>query len=261
MSKTSTPNPTMAVILFVILTIIYAPVKYFLEKPKNPGEKAKSGLLYLGIYVLCLFIGEFVINLSLTNSMCGGNQWSTALLVTLIPWIVIYGAINALLIVFPGWLGPFSNTFGYLIAKFAGINSLMNKIFKPKIEQKDPKPEDKDMINALANIYGNKALVINEITVENFENFWKRMTPLFKSDANNYKMELFNMVRLKTIVSIFVWQILTGIFVTSVSYNYIVNSKCSLSETEMQEKDKKYTEEQEEKAANGDDPKIYTSDE
>ena len=29
----------------------------------------------------------------------------------------------------------------------------------------------------------------------------------------------------------------------------------------MQEKDKKYTEEQEEKAANGDDPKIYTTDE
>jgi type VI protein secretion system component Hcp len=263
-----TPNPTSAVVLFIILTTIYAPVKYYLNKPKSnetDNIEAKSNHLYLGIYILCLTIGEFVINLSLTNSMCGGTQWGTALLVTLIPWIVIFGSINVLLIVFPGWLGPFSNTFGYMIAKFAGINTLINKIFKPKMEQTDASAKDKDMINALANIYGNKSLLINQISVQDFNKFWTTMSPLFKSEVSNnseLKMELFNMVRLKTIVSEYIWLILTGIYVTSVSYNYIINSKCAVSERVMENKDKEYTEKQEEKQANNEEePRVYITGE
>ena len=76
-------------------------------------------------------------------------------------------------------------------------------------------------------------MLINEVTVDNFDKFWTEMKPLFNPDANNYKEDLRDIVRLKELVSTFVWYMLTGGLVTSVGYNYIVNSSCTLSSAEM----------------------------
>ncbi len=248
-----TPNPTLAVVSFIGLTTIYAPIKYFLEAHRH-RDGGIPKIIILSIYVLCLTIIQFVLNLFLTNAMCGGYQWGTSLIVTLIPWIVIFGLINILLVVFPGWLGPFSNTFGYMIALIAGLNKLIYKIFKSKDKASG------NILPTLEEIYGNKSLLINEITTQNFDEFWNRTSNsgLFSNDANIYKSQLFNMIRLKTIVSEYVWLILTGIFVTSVSYNYIVNSKCSFSEKEMKSKVDSYDSEIENDISTNEEPRIYT---
>ena len=47
---------------------------------------------------------------------------------TIIPWVFIFGVINLILIIFPGWLSPFANTFGYLAMKIFGLNDLLNSI-------------------------------------------------------------------------------------------------------------------------------------
>jgi hypothetical protein len=226
-------------------------------------------MIYGGIYISLLIVGEFMINLSLTDAMCGSNQWGTAMIVTMVPWIVIFGILNVLLLVLPGWLTPFSNTFGYGIAKLAGLSGLMNRILKPTILAKDLPKGDKtgmDSIQeALAHIYSDKSLLVNEITQTNFDNFWNNMSALFRDGVKNnskIKQELLDMVRLKDIVAEFVWYALTGFLVTSVGYNYIVNSGCQQSVQEMQKRHDKYEEDEQAKhnaAKNAPAPRVYST--
>ena len=53
---------------------------------------------------------------------------------TLLPWIMIFCLLIILLLVFPGWLIPFSNTFGYGIAKIGGINKIFSEILSKNIK-------------------------------------------------------------------------------------------------------------------------------
>jgi hypothetical protein len=172
--------------------------------------------------------------------MCGSRQWNTALLVTLIPWVVIFGILNVVLMIFPGWLAPFSNTFGYGIARLMGVGDLLDKIFKAKLEA-----SDKVMVEALEHIYSDKSLLINEITTSNFERFWVNMSSLFKPGvATNIdlKQQLNSFIRLKDIVAEYIWYLLTGGLVTSVGYNYVVNAGCSQSLKDMKRRDKHFNE-------------------
>ena len=107
------PNPMFSIILFIILTIGYFIVKYmFLSKDNSSTYLLVALYSYLGINI----ISQLIINISLTNQICGESQWYNAFFITAIPWIVIFGVLSILLKIFPGWLMPFSNTFGYGIA-------------------------------------------------------------------------------------------------------------------------------------------------
>ena len=262
MTDTSPPNPATSMLWFLVLTSVYFPVKFYTHTPTKK-------MIYGGIYILLLIVGEFFINLTLTNAMCGSNQWSTALMVTLIPWVMIFGILNLLLLTLPGWLAPFSNTFGYAIAKLAGLSDLMNEILRPKIVSKDL-PKDSNLIpvqEALAHIYSDKSLLINEITQTNFDKFWENMSAVFKPGVKNndsLKQKLLDMVRLKDIVAEYIWYLLTGFLVTSVGYNYVVNSGCSQSVQEMQKRHDQYEKDEEAKqtAEQSADPKrVYSTNE
>lgn len=231
-----TPNPSSAIIWFFIITSIYFTIKY--NTGNNKNDKSKQNM-YFGIYILLIIIGEYFINLGLTNAMCGTNQWGTAIIVTIIPWVIIFGILKLMLTVFPGWLSPFSNTLGYGVARLSGLNDLMNKLIKPKISD-SATPATKEMQEALAHIYADKSLLINEITIDNFETFWDKMKGIFIANPGELKNKLENMVRLKYIVSEFIWFMLTGILVTSVGYNYTVNIGCQQSVQEMQKRHDEY---------------------
>ena len=231
----NTPNPSFAIIWFIIITTIYFIIKY---KTPNNIIKSKQNM-YFGIYTLLIVIGEYFINLGLTKAMCGTNQWGTATIVTIIPWVIIFGILKIMLIAFPGWLSPFSNTFGYGIARLSGLNNIMNKLIKPKIND-SATPESKEMQEALAHIYADKSLLINEITQENFELFWDKMKGLFTEQQDELKEKLKDMVRLKDIVSEYIWYMLTGTLVTSVGYNYTINIGCKQSVQEMQKRHDEY---------------------
>ena len=262
MTDTSTPNPATSMLWFLVLTSVYFPVKYYTHKPTQK-------MIFGGIYILLLIVGEFFINLTLTDAMCGSNQWGTALMVTMIPWVVIFGILNLLLLTLPGWLTPFSNTFGYAIAKLAGLSNLMNDILRPKIVSKDL-PKGSNLIpvqEALAHIYSDKSLLINEVTQTNFDKFWENMSAVFKPGVKEndvLKRKLLDMVRLKDIVAEYIWYLLTGFLVTSVGYNYVVNSGCTQSVQEMQKRHDQYEKDEETKqaAAQSADPsRVYSTNE
>lgn len=237
------------ILFFVILTIIYAVIKY-----KVTGRQQMIwGLIYLGI----LLTGMFFINLSMTKEMCGSTQPSTAILVTTVPWLMVFGVMALMLIAFPGWLAPFSNTFGYLIAKLAGLDSIADKIIAPDAVTSNTPASTKAAAVALEQIYSDKALLINQLTPSNFEGFWSKMSnaKLFNAGANQYKTALYNLVRMKQIVAEFVWAVLSGGLATSIATSYIQGSACQRSAEEMMKQHNQFEEEQEntEKKA----PRVY----
>tara|TARA_Y100001937_G_scaffold62137_1_gene85263 strand:- start:22 stop:831 length:810 start_codon:yes stop_codon:yes gene_type:complete len=264
-TKSKSPNPTIAMAWFSLITTMYFIVRV-LQPTKIPDKGSKSNQksnLLFGIYLLFLIIGELIINIELTKTMCGVEQPLTAFIVTLIPWVIIFGILNIMLIMFPGWLSPFSNTFGYGVAKLSGISKTMNKIFKAQVaDQSGLSGEMKSVQEALANIYKDKSLLINEITTENFETFWNKMSVLFRPNVKGdtaLKNELFKHVLTKQLTAEYIWYILTGGLVTSASYNFLVNSRCKISTSEQERRAKEYENSQKKKNETKPANKVYTT--
>jgi len=238
MSKISNINPSLAIIWFIITTILYGIFKYFVGLKKTFGEDSDPTNLKLLLYGYLLFtiLSELFINLDLTKKMCISPQFSTAIFITVVPWSLIFTTIMVLLQMFPGWLAPFSNTFGYGLTIIMGIKNLINRIIdvddtpdanNPQTNNSNSK--SKFVKSALQYITTDKGILINEITQENFETFWKNMQPIFRKEAKNddvLKMQLYNLVRVKTITSEVIWYILTGVLIVSISYNNILNTNC-----------------------------------
>lgn len=250
MSDISYKDSLFALIYFIVLTIIY----FFL---KLSATTKKMIMIWTGIYFLGLLVGEFFINVSVSSKLCGNSQYGTAAIITIVPWIIIFGFLNFLLITFPGWLSPFSNTFGYLVTKLLGIGDLFNNILSGKFENEKTTESMKIAAEALEHIYADKSLLINEITQENFDTFWTRMSSsgLFKKNADEFKDRLRYLVKVKDAVAEFIWYVLTGGLVTSVSYNYLVNSDCAKSVDELEEN----ANDSQSKINNNVEQKVYTA--
>ncbi len=215
---------------FFILTLIYTYLEYGAQSDADSSASTKS-YAYKSIYVLLCVVGQYFITVSVTSALCGSPQYYTALLATVFPWIFIFGTLLALLSLFPGWILPFSNTFGYMIASAMGFGKLANKVFtKPQREGMSA-----DLVKALSLIYTDKASLLSNITPSNFEEFWTnsggqngiRDTGL--ENEQLLKKKFRNFVILKHTVGTAVWYLLTGMLVISVSYNYIVNSECAVT--------------------------------
>lgn len=235
MNSPEAPNPSLSMLWFFIITSVYFVIKMNVQ---DPTEKK----VYLGVYILLLIIGQFFINLSLTTALCGKAQWQTALNVTCIPWFLIFGVLNLFLYLFPDWLSPFSNTFGYLIAKLMGLNDFMESILKPQYDTNAPLDSStRVMAEALDHIYNDKSLLINELRnpdtdVDSFFNKLRNLLDPNKVTTANeadLKSKLKYFVNVKHAVSEYVWYLLSGALVTSVTYNYIVTLTCSRSVKDM----------------------------
>jgi hypothetical protein len=230
-------DPSASIIFFLILTLAYSIFKYYTKSPAMMK-------IWTIIYFLVLIVVQFFINVSMTNEICGSTQYGTALRTTLIPWVFIFGSVNLLLYVFPQWLSPFSNTVGYFFAYVTGVNSLFKSILKDR-KTLNLGPKQADMLTAINNVYEDKSLLINSMTLTNLPLWWENMSKggLLKQGANNthYK-DLMGFIKLKTEIAEFMWYALTGILVTSVSYNSIVNSGCSQSVEEMEKRHDEYLE-------------------
>ena len=125
---------------------------------------------------------------------------------------------------------PFSNTFGYAVAKIGGAEKVVRDVLKT-----DTQGSGGDISKAISNIYNDPSIFLNQFNYENEDDFktkWTKSKDLFNVeagvDSQKYK-DFRNMVKLKDLVAQFVWYMLAGILVTSRSYNYIINQPCGLS--------------------------------
>lgn len=260
-SATYIPNPGVSILFFLIITTVLLIIKIFILPSKLDDFKQESSVIKIVfiVYILLLLAGNFLINLSITTELCNGtSQWGTTFLITFIPWIIIFGIINIILIIFPGWLVPFSNTFGYFIITLFGIKDLFNKKIingKNKYGNVDNNIIDTSGIvlaTALQQIYGNESILINEIPrvgnneeerLDSFKDFYETMKKLkiFKDNSDDeIKVQLYKLLIIKDYIAEYVWYILTGILVSSITYNYIVNVGCSFSSLQMSKQYNEY---------------------
>lgn len=239
-------SPTISIGIFIITTIIFYFVKVKiifsdLKKGKSNDNKpgtSKNMMLY-AIYLCIVLCIEFILNYTITKSLCGSPQWMVILKVTLIPWIAIFGSLKLLLMTFPGWLLPFSNTIGYGIVSLFGAGTHINKIFLDNNNNKQ-----KGYLSfILERLYDDKSALINQFTENNYtEKVYNMLKELNKSPASVQDSinELKKLIILKGEISEFIWNLLTGILTTSVSYNYIVKTKCKNTIQKMEERHRQY---------------------
>ena len=229
-------NSSGQIAWFIILSLIYTYMDYAAQTSPNPDSKVRT--TYFTVYLLLSVIGQYFITLGESARLCGTAQFYTSTFAVFFPWTFIFGVMVIMLQLFPAWLAPFSNTFGYLAASMSGLSTVVRKIFKQKIEEGEGFSAGAS--KALAHIYADQSALINQITPSNFDEFWERVKELRTDESNSsndLKKKLRHMVILKDIIAHLIWYALTGALVISVSYNYLVNSNCSTTVAQV-EKDK-----------------------
>lgn len=221
-------------VFFIIVTTLYFVLSYILCKPSRGSKAQTFGLMLAVCYYISVLFGQYLINLMTTYRMCNDHyQYLTAAYITLVPWVLIFGILNLMLLIFPGWLTPFSNTFGYGMTVALGIKKVIRNVFKDPgtVEGQSDKATE-----ALNYIYGNQSLLVNEITMQNFDEFLVSMKTLLKVAADSKEVVILkNLIFLKESVAQYMWFLLTGSLVIVVATNSIINSSCNYSEESLKE--------------------------
>ena len=266
-------SSTVAIGFFLVLFAGYSYYKF-----------TKRGILSAGItflFFIVLLIGEYFINLAMSKDVCGFDQTKTALWATVLPWFLVLGALKAALVVFPGWLSPFSNTFGYIfVSVFTDLKDVFNNILTPQFDlapqpagsgakqtgggggddggghadyqigradyqiggagatessadiPKDDVANKRDIGRALEQIYTDQSILLNELNLDNLDRFWDsfKESRILRASAKVEDLDkIRNFLLMKNIVGEFVWLVLCGLLVVSISYNYILNIGCSFT--------------------------------
>lgn len=170
--------------------------------PEGPGVQQIVSPVIGGLFVAAVLIFEYMITIGMIKTTCGFEQWEFGAMVTFVPWGLIVGTLLAVLMVRPGWLVPFSNTFGYFLASaIFGLSDTFKKLMRPQTSLPDAPPEPSapplepepsappleqaggqaqsatmDVERALQEIYEDESLLINQITPENIDAFIARYT-------------------------------------------------------------------------------------
>jgi hypothetical protein len=232
-------------------------------------KHSKKGVLTGGItflFFLVLITGEYFINLAMSKDICGFDQEKTALIATVLPWFLVLGVLKAALIVFPGWLTPFSNTFGYMfVSVVTDLKEVFNNILTPQFDlapasQKaadaaqtgqsggasdntgglqnsadipaDDIKNKRDIGRALEQIYTDQSILLNELNLDNLDRFWDsfKESRLIRPSAKVDDLEkIRTFLIMKSVIGEFIWLVLCGLLVVSISYNYILNMGCSFT--------------------------------
>jgi hypothetical protein len=217
-------DPVASIYVYTGITLVYFIFKYLMPE--------RESMLFV-IYFILVLASQFGLNISLAKQMCNSpSNVGTAALATFIPWLFIFGLLNLLLKVFPGWLSAFSNTIGYAIASIAGVASL----FTDQLLNVG-KPPNKDAFKVIQNVTNDPSTIINTINDDNVEEFWNKSIDVnffnaFPQVTSGTEpppqfIQLKNFIRLKNMVSYFIWYLLTGILITSISYNYMLSVPCT----------------------------------
>ena len=223
-------NPSMSMIVFLVITIVY-----FIAKHMSPSNNTT---LFI-IYVCLVLITQYMTNLSLSKQICNTSQSvQTASFATFVPWIIIFGLLNLCLTMFPGWLSPFSNTLGYMVAIIVGVDRFYMKIINDSGTSAPASPNDaREMWKVIQNMKSDPSFILNSLNDDDYEiqKFWDKSIKeqIFKSSSPGEDLEHFKgYIRLKDNIGYFIWYILTGILIKSMSYNYMISVKCNKSPTQ-----------------------------
>ena len=246
------PNPSNSIFYFFVITIIYGFFLIYnlfsantLIEIESTRDSTVVNLIYIGL----LISGIYFINLKTAQTLCKSSEipYYDIFFATFLPWIMIFGTLYFALELFPGWIGPFSNTIGYFVINMLGAEDTVKNMLKTTDDftiDKD-KDKDKDLKKAIQKIDSNTASFINELNVENQlykefckklcdEGFIKNYDSFCKIEDNEHVQNLYKFVNIKHAIGKLIWYILAGTLICSISYNFIINEKCEKTVEEQQ---------------------------
>jgi hypothetical protein len=240
-------NTTFAIYYFFAIFAAYSYYKY-----------SKGGVIgFWGnvIFFLSLVIGEFMINLGMSKDICGFSQPKSAAIATILPWVLVLGVLKSALILFPGWIIPFENTFGYIVVSaVTDIKTVFNDILTPQFDIKplahtsdndnnqggggasgdnddnNEMTKKREIGRALEQIYTDQSILLNELNSDNIQRFWDSFiaSGLIKKEAKIENLEkIRGFLHMKTAIGEFIWLVLCGLLIVSISYNYMLNIGCT----------------------------------
>ena len=259
----------LSLLFFIIITIGY----FLALKPKLTLDQLgpdcytdyKNSIFpKLALYLLIVCLTQFLLNTAYLTNKCGGevkNNIGPAALYTFFPWLIIFGIIIAILIIFPGFKSAFSDVIGYFAiagsAKTLFANIMLDADLNAKIAGlSDPtkKAEITTAAETLVKMLGNKSILINQITPDNFTSSWDLLKPLMKDtiigqvEIDN-KAQLLDLVVLKDNIGEGFWYVYTAILISSVVYYNLASRGCVKSASQIKAGYDQYKEDQAAKEA------------
>jgi hypothetical protein len=275
-----------SLLIFVVITLLY----YLALKPKLNASAfddptgseyaaySSSNNTSLFIYFLFIVLTQVAVNASVMVNKCGGSllqNIGSAFLMTLIPWIFIFGGVIAALMMFPGFKSAFSNVIGYFTVSNSANNILSELLVNTDLNQAinsaattGAEPEKinslKSAAEAIVKLSGNMSILINQIVPSNFMEYWAMLVPLMKEQyqagAPEMKQQLLDVVVMRDNVGEALWYIYTAILLISITQYNIMSRPCSQDVATMQQNQEQYlkTESKINAVTDKQNSKIYT---
>jgi len=274
MSESTSTTSYTNIVAFLLTTYIYyiafkpALTYEILTSPDDYPVYLRNNYAFLAAYLLVVIIIQVIINMNIITAKCGGNSMDNigvAGIVTFVPWTLIFGILLVVITIYPGFKSAFSDVIGYY-----WVSSSANKIItdllisqevQPNIDadgslDANAKQQMQGAADAIIKICGNSAVLINQMTPRNFDDFWKMLTPLMKQqykpsngeiseDTKEKRQKLFELVVSKDSVGEAIWYIYTGLLVTSIVQLNISSRSCTTNVKTMEETAAKYAEQKE----------------
>jgi hypothetical protein len=257
----------LSILMFIIITIIYYSFPVIGKVPMtleylngNPEEgKTIESLYYtnylrLAIYLVAVFLSQFLINSVFIMQTCGGDTVSnigTSFLMTFFPWVFIFGFILVVLIINPGFKSAFSDIVGYFVVA-GSATELLNKILiDPTISNSIDNSTETDVTKkndlkltaqSVLKLISNNSILINQITPANFLESWTKLKPLMKDETTftntGFQEELLNIAIMRDNIGEAMWYLYTAIVIISVVAYKLSSSACeqNMFDIEMQSK-------------------------
>ena len=220
-----------SLIFFIIITIIYFAFPSIGKPQLNLIDLTEGGvsadyynrnLRSLAFYLGVVVVSQLFLNIGYLMSKCGGS--------------LIFGVILVVLIIFPNFKNAFSNVIGYYVVA-GGANEIFGSILlgtdlnemieSTKDEQK--KNELTKAAEAIIKICGNKSIIINQMSTDNFLQIWETLKPLMTSGSYEnmeIKQKLLDLVMLKDNIGEAFWYVYTSILISSIVYYNLATRGC-----------------------------------
>jgi hypothetical protein len=242
--ESSSDNTYMNIIIFILITILffaYGKPKPTIDTLSSPDSPYKS----YAIYFMAVLLFQLAINMSTLENKCGGG-WAAnlgyAVLITLGPWIAMFGILIAVMINFPGMKSAFSDVIGYYAVSNSANKLLAELLVDTDINDKIKQASDgtdetkqqamQDAAEAVMKMVGNISILINQIVPSNFMSYWKTLVPLMKNpqaeDMPQKQQALLDIVVLRDNIGEACWYIYTAILLISIIGFKIANKACEV---------------------------------
>ena len=273
------------ILFFIITTVLYFVAirpKLTVDVMMNSDAQVKyekQKLVSLGIYFLLAILVQFVINVSVISSTCGGNlsqNIASSASITFLNWFLIFGVLIVILVAFPGFKSAFSDVVGYFYVSKKANELLTTLLIDPKLSGKidaatqgntDKKRELEAAADTIIKICGNTSILINQMIPTNFMEYWGLLQPLFKDQfqgnteaSQQIRDQLFDLVVTKDVIGEAMWYVYTGILMVCIVQYKVVLNGCKANSATMEANYKKFQEEEEEnqKKQSKEKKQVYT---